>query len=148
MGSCFFPAVADIPGLVPDAHLNRGLGHSFLRHIQRCSALLLVLDSAETWGTDMSTQLRHLRQEMELYDDSLLLKTHMIVANKMDAWCEEGSECGGGKESVVDEMFEAAVHQLHEETGLPVMPVSALKFWNIRPLKEALFRIAGQLRST
>ncbi|XP_030623660.1 mitochondrial ribosome-associated GTPase 2 [Chanos chanos] len=74
-------AVADIPGLIHGAHMNRGLGISFLRHIERCRFLLFVLDlsSPEPWA-----QLEHLRFELDQYDPGLSLRPRAIVANKMD----------------------------------------------------------------
>ncbi|CAM4684051.1 unnamed protein product [Leuciscus chuanchicus] len=74
-------AVADIPGLIPGAHLNRGLGVCFLRHIERCRVLLYVLDMscAEPW-----VQLQQLSVELDQYSPQLSLRPHAIVANKMD----------------------------------------------------------------
>ncbi|KAM9830268.1 mitochondrial ribosome-associated GTPase 2 [Syngnathus typhle] len=77
-------AVADIPGIIQGAHLNRGLGISFLRHIERCRFLLFVLDasSPEPWN-----QLKHLRYELDQYEPGLSQRPHVIVANKIDL-CE------------------------------------------------------------
>ncbi|XP_041802516.1 mitochondrial ribosome-associated GTPase 2 [Chelmon rostratus] len=74
-------AVADIPGIIRGAHLNRGLGISFLRHIERCRFLLFVVDlsSPEPW-----TQLQHLRYELDQYEPGLSQRPHAIIANKMD----------------------------------------------------------------
>lgn len=76
--------VCDVPGLIEGAHQNVGLGHAFLRHIQRCKILVLLLDMA---GTDNRTpwdDYRQLLQELELYDPHLVEKPRLIVANKMD----------------------------------------------------------------
>lgn len=74
-------AVADIPGLIRGAHLNRGLGIAFLRHIERCRFLLFVLDlsTPEPW-----TQLQHLHHELDQYESGLSKRPQAIVANKMD----------------------------------------------------------------
>ncbi|XP_068606780.1 mitochondrial ribosome-associated GTPase 2 [Brachionichthys hirsutus] len=76
-----YVAVADIPGIIRGAHLNRGLGVSFLRHIERCRFLLFVLDMStpEPW-----TQLQHLRFELDQYDPDLCRRPQAIIANKMD----------------------------------------------------------------
>ena len=77
--------VADIPGLIPGAHMNKGLGHSFLRHIERCSGLVYVLDlDEETQRCSPEQQLVHLKEELRLYQGELLDKTAAVVANKVD----------------------------------------------------------------
>ncbi len=76
--------VADIPGLIEGAHENKGLGHEFLRHIQRCKLLLFVLDIAGSEGRDPSDDFRTLRKELKLYDPRLAAKPFAVVANKMD----------------------------------------------------------------
>jgi GTP-binding protein len=76
--------VCDVPGLIEGAHMNVGLGHEFLRHIQRCKILVLLLDMA---GTDARTpwdDYKNLLRELELYDPALLERPRMVVANKMD----------------------------------------------------------------
>lgn len=82
MYKCSSPhVVADIPGLIRGAHLNRGLGIAFLRHIERCRFLLFVLDlsTPEPW-----TQLQHLHYELDQYEPDLSKRPQAIVANKMD----------------------------------------------------------------
>ena len=74
-------AIADLPGLIPDAHKNRGLGISFLRHVERCAGLLYVIDMSQK---DPSYQLDCLRHELEQYQPGLSTRPHGIIANKMD----------------------------------------------------------------
>jgi GTP-binding protein len=76
--------VADIPGLIEGAHENKGLGHEFLRHIERCRLLLFVLDMAGSEGRDPIEDFRTLRQELKLYDPRLAARSFAVVANKMD----------------------------------------------------------------
>ena len=76
--------VCDVPGLIEGAHQNVGLGHAFLRHIQRCKILVLLLDMAGTDNREPSDDYKQLLQELELYDPALLEKPRYVVANKMD----------------------------------------------------------------
>ena len=76
--------VADIPGLIEGASENRGLGHRFLRHIERCALLLLLVDMAGTDGRDPRDDYKHLLEELKLYDPALLDKPRLVAANKMD----------------------------------------------------------------
>jgi len=76
--------LADVPGLIEGASENRGLGHRFLKHIERCSLLLVMVDMAGTDGRDPREDYRHLLAEMKLYDPALLKKPRILAANKMD----------------------------------------------------------------
>ncbi|HVK57243.1 MAG TPA: GTPase ObgE, partial [Candidatus Kapabacteria bacterium] len=76
--------VCDIPGLIEGAHQNVGLGHAFLRHIQRCKILVLLLDMAGTDGRNPWDDYKQLLTELELYDPTLVEKPIYVVANKMD----------------------------------------------------------------
>jgi len=76
--------VCDVPGLIEGAHNNVGLGHEFLRHIERCKILVLLLDMAGTDGRKPWDDYKQLLKELELYDPALLEKDRLVVANKMD----------------------------------------------------------------
>lgn len=76
--------MADIPGLIDGAHDNVGLGHAFLKHIERTQILAYVLDMAGVDGRTPWDDLRHLRSELELYMKGLSTRPALIVANKMD----------------------------------------------------------------
>jgi GTP-binding protein len=107
--------VADIPGLIKGAHQNRGLGFSFLRHIQRCACLLYVLDlsaAEEPWE-----QLDALKFELDQYQDGLSQRPHAIIGNKIDV--------EGAKETLAE--LQARVH-------LPVFGISAKHRVGIEPL--------------
>jgi GTP-binding protein len=76
--------VCDVPGLIEGAHRNVGLGHEFLRHIERCKVLVVLLDMA---GTDNRTpwdDYTNVLKELQLYDPTLLDRPRLVVANKMD----------------------------------------------------------------
>src|SRR5882672_9189032 len=76
--------VCDAPGLIEGAHQNVGLGHKFLRHIERCTVLVVLLDMAGTDGREPRDDYKNLLRELELYDPALLHKPRLLVANKMD----------------------------------------------------------------
>jgi GTP-binding protein len=76
--------VCDVPGLIEGAHRNVGLGHEFLRHIERCVVLVLLLDMAGMDGRAPWDDYTNLLTELELYDPGLLQRPRLVVANKMD----------------------------------------------------------------
>ena len=76
--------LADVPGLIEGAHENRGLGHRFLRHIERCALLIFLIDMAGADARDPRDDYKYLLQELKLYDPALLAKPRLVVANKMD----------------------------------------------------------------
>jgi GTP-binding protein len=76
--------VCDVPGLIEGAHLNVGLGHEFLRHIERCKVLVLLLDMAGTDNRAPWDDYKNLLKELELYDPGLVERPRLVVANKMD----------------------------------------------------------------
>ncbi len=76
--------LADVPGLIEGANENRGLGHRFLRHIERCALLIFMIDMAGTDARDPRDDYKHLLNELKLYDPALLKKPRLVVANKMD----------------------------------------------------------------
>ncbi|XP_068241608.1 mitochondrial ribosome-associated GTPase 2-like [Palaemon carinicauda] len=111
-------AVADIPGLIEGAHRNRGLGIDFLRHIERCSCLLYVLDVSQP---DPWRQLEILMHELEQYQKGLSQRPHAIVANKIDL--------PNSEENVAD---------LTKMIDLPIVPVSAKMGQQLVPLLSLL----------
>ena len=76
--------VADIPGLIEGAHTGKGLGHDFLRHIERCRLLLIMVDMAGVDGRKPADDYQQLLKELELYNPEILQKPRLVVANKMD----------------------------------------------------------------
>ncbi|MFH0839355.1 MAG: GTPase ObgE [Candidatus Omnitrophota bacterium] len=76
--------VADIPGLIEDAHAGKGLGYEFLRHIERTNLLVHMIDMSGLSGRDPIADFNSLNKELLLYDKSLADKPQLVVANKMD----------------------------------------------------------------
>ncbi len=76
--------MADVPGLIEGAAENRGLGHRFLRHVERCKLLLFLLDMAATDERDPCEDFLHLQKELFDYDQSLANKPFVVVGNKND----------------------------------------------------------------
>ena len=128
-------SVADIPGLISGAHENKGLGHAFLRHIERCKALLLVVDVSST-DPSPSSQLASLHFELKMYNPELSSRVGLVLANKMDL--------------LTDGEGEKELDGLGRASRLPVAPVSAIRmtsqaghWWNREQLYRTLFKIAG-----
>lgn len=76
--------VCDVPGLIEGAHRNVGLGHEFLRHVQRCKMLVILLDLAGADGRAPWDDYKSLLAELELYDPELLARPRLVVGNKID----------------------------------------------------------------
>jgi GTP-binding protein len=76
--------VCDVPGLIEGAHQNVGLGHEFLRHIERCRLIVILLDMAGTDDRKPWDDYKQLLHELELYDPGLIKRPRLVVANKMD----------------------------------------------------------------
>lgn len=115
--------LADIPGLIEGAYENRGLGHHFLRHVERTKALAFVVDMHETYSplnadaeenTPPWEVVRLLQCELEYFAPGLSRNAIMIIANKMDLHVD--------KKGVP---LVAKVEELRRRTRLPVFPVSA-----------------------
>lgn len=83
--------ICDVPGLIEGAHMNVGLGHSFLRHIQRCKVLVILLDMAGTDGRQPWDDYKQLLKELDLYDPAMLKKPRLVVANKIDETTAESN---------------------------------------------------------
>jgi GTP-binding protein len=81
---------ADIPGLIEGASEGRGLGHEFLKHIERCHILLHIVSLSEIDNIDPYKSFKIIENELKLYSSSLIHKEIILVCNKMD--CENGEE--------------------------------------------------------
>ncbi|MDR0742572.1 MAG: GTPase ObgE [Puniceicoccales bacterium] len=76
--------IADIPGIIGGAHENRGLGLQFLKHIERCSSLVFLIDMAGTDDRSPADDYSILLEELKYHDMNMMDKKHIVVANKMD----------------------------------------------------------------
>jgi GTP-binding protein len=114
--------IADIPGLIDGAAEGVGLGHHFLRHIERSRFLLFVIDMAAEDGRNPSDDYRSLRAELEAYNPALAYRPFHVIANKMDEPAAEENLTG-----------------FRKATGLDPLPMSAGLGEGIEPLKEILY---------
>lgn len=76
--------VADIPGLIEGAHEGKGLGHDFLRHVERTKVIIHVLDISGLEGRDPIEDYQKINQELMLYNERLARRPQIVAANKMD----------------------------------------------------------------
>jgi len=114
--------LADIPGIIEDAHKGKGLGFEFLRHISRTRLLAYVLDISE----EPDETLLSLQNELREYDEKLLELPSLIVLNKIDL----------ASESEVEEIVKDLIR-----FGVAVMPISASEGINLAALKDAMFAL-------
>jgi GTP-binding protein len=114
--------VCDVPGLIAGAHEDAGLGHKFLRHIERCRLLVILIDMAGTDGRDPSDDYRQLLEELGLHDPALLEKPRLVAANKMD-------------EPVAEDNLKKFKRR---QRGLRVLPISAAFDQGLDQLKKAI----------
>lgn len=125
----FSVSVADIPGLIKGAHENRGLGHAFLRHIERTKVLAYVVDLAAALdgkkGIMPWEQLRDLVLELEHHKAGLSKKPSLVVANKIDE---------AGAEDIYEEL------KMRVE-GVPIFPVCAVLGEGVHELKIGLRKL-------
>jgi GTP-binding protein len=77
--------VADVPGLIEGAHRGAGLGHQFLRHLERCKVLVHLVDMSGETDRDPAADLDTVRRELELFQPTLAAKPQIVAANKIDA---------------------------------------------------------------
>ncbi len=122
--------MADIPGLIEGASEGIGLGHEFLKHIERTKVIIHVVDAASQEGRDPIADIYAINRELASYNQELLKKPQIIAANKIDALYE-------GRSEVI-----AKLKQEFEEKGMKVFPISAVSG---QGLKELLYYVNGVL---
>lgn len=118
--------IADIPGLIEGASEGIGLGHKFLRHIERTRVIVHIVDAASTEGRDPIADIYAINRELETYDPNLMNKPTVIAANKIDAIYD-------GSNETID-----AIKAEFEPKGIRVMPISAVSG---KGIKELLYHI-------
>jgi len=120
--------VADVPGLIEGAHRGHGLGHRFLRHLERTKVLVHLVDVSGASGRDPAEDLDTVRRELELFQPELAAKPQVVAANKMDAAGPDG---------------EPAVRRLEKRAKalkLPFFRISGATGAGVPELLEALWR--------
>ncbi len=124
--------VCDVPGLIEGAHRNVGLGHKFLRHIERCKILVILIDMAASEGKEPWNDYEQLIKELGIYDAALLQKPRIVVANKID---ESQSESNLRK-------FKRRIK------GIKLLPISAAFGIGLDEFKKEIKRLVSEAKTT
>ena len=122
--------IADIPGLIEGASEGVGLGHEFLRHIERTKVIIHMVDAAGTEGRDPIADIYAINKALEAYNMEIASRPTVIAANKIDAAPDEAAEAV--------ELLRAEF----EPKGIQVFPISAVSG---QGLKELLYHVSGLL---
>ncbi len=123
--------IADIPGLIEGASEGVGLGHEFLRHIERTKVLIHLVDAASTEGRDPIADIYAINKELEAYNADIAHRPQVIAANKIDAiYAEEGED------PIVK------IRKEFEPKGIKVFPISAVSG---QGLSELLYYVSDML---
>lgn len=122
--------IADIPGLIEGASEGIGLGHEFLKHIERTKVLIHMVDAASTEGRNPVDDINTINNELRAYNEELLDRPWVIAANKIDAIYDES------------ESYLEAIRNEFEPKGIKVFPISAVSG---KGLKELLYYVQGLL---
>lgn len=126
--------IADIPGLIEGASEGIGLGHEFLRHIERTKVIIHMVDAASTEGRDPVADIKAINKELEAYNPELLTRPQVIAANKIDVL----GAYDDGKDPIGE------LRNEFEKDGIKVFPISAVTG---QGLKELLYHVSGLLSS-
>ena len=128
--------MADIPGLIEGASEGIGLGHDFLRHIERTRVLVHVVDAASTEGRDPLEDIRTINKELEAYNPDLMKRPQIIAANKTDVIYAE------------DEDPVAKLKAEFEPKGIRVYQISAVSGQGVKELLYAVYDLLQTVDST
>lgn len=123
--------IADIPGLIEGASEGVGLGHEFLRHIERTKLMIHVVDAAGTEGRDPVDDIYKINAELEAYNPNIAKRPQVIAANKIDVIYSDGDD---PLKRLKDEF---------EPKGIPVYPISGVTGEGI---KELLYYVSDRLK--
>ena len=121
--------IADIPGLIEGASEGVGLGHEFLRHIERTKVIIHMVDAASVEGRDPIADIKAINAELEAYNPDLLNRPQVIAANKIDAIYGESN-------TIIDDI------KKEFEPEIKVYPISAVSG---KGLKELLYHVREML---
>ena len=124
--------IADIPGLIEGASQGVGLGHEFLRHIERTKVIIHIVDAAGTEGRDPVADVYAINKELEAYNPDIAKRPQVIAANKIDVIYDAESD------SV------EAIKKEFEPKGIAVYPISAVSGQGVR---ELLYHVNEMLES-
>ncbi len=128
--------IADIPGLIEGASEGIGLGHEFLRHIERTRVLIHLVDAASTEGRDPIADIYAINKELDAYNLDLMKKPQVIAANKIDAIYGDENEV---LQKIKDEF---------EIKGIKVFPVSAVSGKGVMELLYYVSSLLAQMDDT
>lgn len=123
--------IADIPGLIEGASEGIGLGHEFLRHIERTKVIIHIVDAAGTEGRDPVADIYAINKELEAYNPEIAKRPQVIAANKIDAIYDK-------ENSPVE-----AIKKEFEPMGIAVYPISAVSGQGV---KELLYHVNEMLK--
>ncbi len=115
--------IADIPGLIEGASEGVGLGHEFLRHIERTRVMIHIVDAASTEGRDPVDDIYKINKELEAYNPEIAKRPQVIAANKIDCIFDDGQE------NPIDRLKAE-----FEPQGIRVYPISAVSGQGVREL--------------
>ena len=124
--------LADIPGLIEGAAQGAGLGHEFLRHIERTKVMIHIVDAASVEGRDPVEDIRKINHELREYDESLAGRPQVIAANKIDAVLEGEDPVG-------------RLREVFEPEGIRVFPISAVSGEGVKELLYYVKELLSQL---
>ncbi|MBE5967223.1 MAG: GTPase ObgE [Lachnospiraceae bacterium] len=123
--------IADIPGLIEGASEGLGLGHEFLRHIERTKVIVHLVDAASTEGRDPIDDINKINAELTAYNPEIMKRPQVIAANKIDVLYEEDEP------QVIQKLKDT-----FEPQGIPVFPISAVSG---KGVKELLYHVKEML---